>query len=104
MRKWLAALGLVVASVAVAVGAKTVLTPSRQLAVAPATPVAVDGAAASARLAAAVRFKTIASPTDVDANAAAFLGLQAHLQASFPKTHAALKREVVGKYSLLYTW
>jgi carboxypeptidase PM20D1 len=104
MRKWLAAFGLVVVAIVIAVGAKTALMPSRQLAVAPATPVAVDAAAASARLAAAVRFKTIASPTDVDANAAAFLGLQAHLQASFPKAHAALGREVIGKYGLLYTW
>ena len=104
MRKWLAALGLVVVALAVAVGAKTVLTPSRQLAVAPAKPVAVDAAAASERLAAAVRFKTIASQADVDANAAEFLALQAHLQASFPKAHGALKREVIGKYGLLYTW
>ncbi|HEY2561618.1 MAG TPA: M20 family peptidase [Caldimonas sp.] len=104
MRKWLAALGLVVVAIVIAVGAKTALTPSRQLAVAPATPVTVDAAAASARLAAAVRFKTIASPTDVDANAAEFFGLQAHLQASFPKAHSALKREVIGKYGLLYTW
>ncbi len=104
MRKWLAALGLVVLALAVAVGAKTLLTPSRQLAVAPAKPVQVDAAAVSDRLAAAVRFKTIASQTDVNANAAEFLGLQAHLQASFPKLHATLKREVIGKYGLLYIW
>jgi carboxypeptidase PM20D1 len=104
MRKWLAALGLVVVALAVAVGLKTELTSSRQLAVAPATPVAVDAAAASERLAGAVRFKTIASQADIDANAAEFLGLQAHLQASFPKAHAALKREVIDKYGLLYTW
>jgi len=104
MRKWLAAFGLIVLALAIAVGAKTLLMPSRQLAVAPAKPVAVDAAAASERLAAAVRFKTIASPADVDANAAEFLGLQAHLQASFPKVHATLRREVIGKYGLLYTW
>jgi carboxypeptidase PM20D1 len=104
MRKWLAALGLVVVSLAVAVGLKTELTPSRQPVVAPAKPVAVDAAAASERLAAAVRFRTVASQTDVDANAAEFLGLQAHLQASFPKVHTALQREVIGKYGLLYTW
>jgi carboxypeptidase PM20D1 len=89
MRKWLAALGLVVVALAVAIGAKTLLTPSRQLAVAPVRPAVVDAAAASARLARAVRFRTIASAADVDANGAEFLGLQAHLQASFPKLHAA---------------
>jgi carboxypeptidase PM20D1 len=104
MRNWLAALGLVVVALAIAVGAKTFATPSRQIVAVPAQPVAVDAAAASARLGAAVRLKTIASDTDVDANAAEFLALHAHLQASFPKLHAALKREVIGKYGLLYTW
>jgi carboxypeptidase PM20D1 len=104
MRKWLAAFGLVVVALAVAVAAKTIATPSRQLAVAAAKPVAVDASAASARLGAAVRLKTIASATDVDANGAEFLALHAHLQASFPKLHAALRRESIGKYGLLYTW
>jgi carboxypeptidase PM20D1 len=104
MRKWLAAFGLVVVALAVAVGVKTLATTSRQLVVAPAKPVAVDAAAASARLGAAVRLKTIASATDADANGAEFLALHAHLQASFPKLHAVLTREVIGKYGLLYTW
>jgi carboxypeptidase PM20D1 len=104
MRKWLAAFGLIVLALALAVGVKTLATPSRQLAVAAAKPVAVDAAAASARLGAAVRFKTIASDRDVDANASEFLALHAHLQESFPKLHAALTREVIGKYGLLYTW
>ena len=104
MRKLLALLGLVVLALAVVVGAKTLLMPSRQLAVAAVTPVVVDGAAASARLGAAVRFKTIASLEDADASAAEFAGLHAHLQASFPKAHAVLKREVIGKHGLVYTW
>ena len=104
MRKWLALLGGVVLALALVVGAKTVLTPSRQVAVAPARPVAVDAAAVSGRLADAVRLKTVASPADVDANAGEFLALQAHLQATFPKAHAVLRREVIGKYGLLYTW
>ncbi len=104
MRKLFALLGIVVLVLALVVGTKTALMPSRQLAVAPATKVDVDGAAASARLGAAVRFKTIASPDDVDANAAEFTGLQAHLVSSFPKAHAALQREIVGKYGLVYSW
>ena len=104
MKKWLALLGGVVLALALVVGAKTMLTTSRQVAASPVKPVAVDVAAASDRLAAAVRLRTIASATDVDANAAEFLALQAHLQASFPKAHAVLRREVIGKYGLLYTW
>jgi carboxypeptidase PM20D1 len=104
MRKLLALLGVVVLALALAVGAKTLLTPSKQLAVAAASPVRVDAAAVAARLGAAVRFKTIASVDDADANAAEFTGLHALLQASFPKAHAVLQREVVGKYGLVYTW
>ena len=104
MRKLFALLALVVLALALVVGAKTLLMPSRQLAVAAVTPVVVDGAAASARLGAAVRFKTIASLDDADANATEFAGLHAHLQASFPKAHAVLKRELIGKYGLVYTW
>jgi carboxypeptidase PM20D1 len=104
MRKLIAFLGLAVLVLLVVVGAKTLLMPSRQIAVAPATPVAVDSAAVAARLGAAVRFKTVASTIDVDANAAEFEGLHALLQASFPKAHAVLQRELVGKYGLVYTW
>ena len=103
MRKLFALLGIVVLVLALVVGAKTLLMPSRQMAVTPVAPVAVDAAAAE-RLGAAVRLKTIAMPNDVDANAAEFTGLHAHLQASFPKAHALLQREVIGKYGLLYTW
>ncbi len=104
MRKLLALLGIAVFALALAVGAKTLLMPSRQMVVAPVAPVAVDAAAASERLGAAVRLKTIAMPNDVNANAAEFTGLHAHLQSSFPKAHAALQREVVSQYGLLYTW
>ena len=104
MRKLLALLGVAVLALALVVGAKTLLMPSKQLAVATASPVPVDAAAVAARLGAAVRFKTIASVDDADANAAEFAGLHALLQASFPKAHAVLQREVVGKYSLVYTW
>ena len=104
MRKLLALLGIVVLGLAVAVGARTLLMPSRQVAVAPATPVPVDAAAVSGRLAAAVRYKTIASVADENASAAEFDGLHALLQASFPKAHAVLQRETFGRNGLVYTW
>ena len=104
MRKLFALLGIGVLVLALVVGAKTLLMPSRQLAVTPVAPVAVDAAAAAVRLGAAVRFKTIAMPDDVDANAAEFGSLHDHLQSSFPKAHAVLQRELIGKYGLLYTW
>ena len=104
MRKLFALLGIVVLVLAVAVGAKTMLTPSRQLQVAAVPPVQIDTAAAAGRLAQAVKFKTVSVYGDENANAAEFEALHAHLQASFPKAHALLKREAIGKFALLYTW
>jgi len=104
MRRLFGFIVLALLALVIGVGAKTLLTPSKQIAVAPVKPVAVDGEAAAARLGAAVRFKTIAVQDQLQANAEQFAGLQAHLQASFPKLHALLKREVVGERSLLYTW
>lgn len=77
---------------------------SRQIAVAAFPPVAVDTAAAAARLSEAIRFKTISSVTHPEQDAAALIGLQAHIAASFPAFHAAARREIVGGHSLLYTW
>ena len=103
MRKLFALIGIVVVALALAVGAKTALTPSRQLRVASVQPVTVDPAAAAGRLAAAVRLRTVSSYEDENANAGEFEALHAHLQASFPKAHAVLKREAIGKFGLLYT-
>lgn len=55
-------------------------------------------AGAAGRLADALRFPTLAG------DAEAFLGLHAQLRDSFPRVHAELRREVVAKLSLLYTW
>jgi len=104
VRKLFALIGIVVIALALAVGAKTALTPSRQLQVASVTPTMVDPAAAAGRLAVAVRFKTVSSYEDENANASEFEALHKHLQTSFPKAHAVLKRETIGKFGLLYTW
>lgn len=102
-RVLLVALGLVLLLV-VAVAANTLRQGSRQLDVSPAPSLAVDEKGLAERLSGAIRFQTIASRTDGDANAAEFRKLHEYLQQQFPKAHAALKREVVGGYSLLYTW
>ncbi len=96
-------LALLVALAAV-LAINTLRQGSRQLDV-PAVPVlAVDEAAVAQRLAEAVRLRTISSRDDANLSADQFKQLHALLQAKFPKTHAALKREVVADYSLLYTW
>ena len=77
---------------------------SRQIQVAAAPRLPVDEQAAAARLGEAIRFQTISNFLNPDSGAAALRGLQAHIAKSFPAFHAAAKREVVGTYSLLYTW
>ncbi len=77
---------------------------SRQLQVAAVPKAHVDTQAAAARLAEAIRFRTISSYEKPDQHAEALRGMQAHLEKSFPAFHAAAKREIVGDYSLLYTW
>lgn len=87
-----------------AVGINTWHKGSRQLVVAPIPKLHVDEAAVAARLAEAVRFKTISSRDDADLNAQEFLDFQRMLALRFPKVHAQLQRERVGQLSLLYTW
>ena len=96
----LAALLLLLAVLAV----NTARQGSRQLAVPALAPLPLDEAAAAARLAQAVRLKTISSRDDPGLNADQFQQLHALLDASFPLARAALKRESVGNLSLLYTW
>ena len=104
IKKILISLLALVLVLAAAVGINTARKGSRQMQVEPLAPVAVDEAAVAARLAEAVRLKTISSRDDANLNADQFKAFHALLQTRFPKTHAALKREVVGDLSLLYTW
>lgn len=96
----LAAIGVL----AVAVGVNTARSGSKQLTVDKAPALAIDEAAAAQRLGESLRFVTISDYKDADANGAEFDKLHAHLQASFPRLHATLKRENVNGKALLYTW
>jgi carboxypeptidase PM20D1 len=77
---------------------------SRQLQVAAVPKAQVDAQAAAARLAEAIRFRTISSYEKPEQHADALRGMHAHIEKGFPAFHAAAKREVVADYSLLYTW
>lgn len=61
-------------------------------------------AGAAERLAEAIRIPTISHEDSARFDAAAFAQLHELLRARFPRVHGALRREVVGGYSLLYTW
>ncbi|MGE5926515.1 MAG: M20/M25/M40 family metallo-hydrolase, partial [Gemmatimonadota bacterium] len=69
---------------------------------APATPGIPAGAAE--RLAHSTRFRTVSFADSVGGDSTAFAGLHGHLQSSYPRVHASLRRETVGRHSLLYTW
>ena len=89
---------------AAAVAANTVRQGSGQLDVPAAPPLAVDELGVAEKLAGSLRFRTVSSFDDAQLNAPEFHKLHGYLQQRFPKVHAALKREVIGDLSLLYTW
>jgi len=95
-----ALLALLVAAVAI----NTLRQGSRQLDVPAASPLAVDEKAVAQKLSGAIRYQTIASLENPEAGASEFLQFHTYLQQRFPHVHANLQRELVGKYSLLYTW
>lgn len=104
LKRIVVVLAALVLLLVVLVAANTLRQGSRQLAVPPAPPLAVDGRAVADKLAGAVRFRTIASREDATLNAGEFRQLHAWLEKSFPLVHARLQREAVGDLSLLYTW
>ena len=61
-------------------------------------------AAPEQNLAAAIRLETISHEDAVAFRPEPFLALHRLLEATYPRAHAALARETVSDYSLLYTW
>ncbi|WP_028603124.1 M20 family peptidase [Ottowia thiooxydans] len=104
VKKAILSFALLIAALVVAVAVNTWRQGSRQVSVPPAPALTIDTDAAAGRLAVAIKFKTISSLEDSNLNADQFTALHAHLQASYPRAHAALKRELVGGLTLLYTW
>jgi len=104
MKKILAVLGLVLLVLLAVLCVRAATVKSRQIQAQPVTDQPVDARAAAGRLAGALRFPTISHEDGRNVEAGAFLGLHEYLARSFPRVHAALGREVVANYSLLYTW
>jgi len=104
IRRLLGLVGLLLAALALVLAVNTWRQGSRQVAVAPLAPIAIDDLGAAESLSVAIRARTVSSRDDPRLNADQFEALQAHLQARYPKLHATLKRETVGGLSLLYTW
>ena len=95
------ALVVVLASV---VGIRTARFTSIQMQVDPIEKIAIDEERVAAHLARAIQLRTISYRDPAKFDRKEFIGLHSHLERTFPKVHATLKREVVGDFSLLYTW
>ncbi|MBZ4400811.1 M20 family peptidase [Myxococcus sp. AS-1-15] len=104
MKRLLLSMALAASVLVLVLVVRTLSFTSRQVAPAAMEPLTVDADAAAARLAGALRLKTVAASEGVPAEDAAFAGLHAYLAEHFPRVHAELKREPVGTHSLLYTW
>src|ERR1700687_1145552 len=104
MKKILAGVAAVLLVLAAILAVRASMLRSRQVAATPVTDLQVDARAAAEHLAAALRLRTVSRPDGMPAAPAEMAGLDRYLDQSFPRVHAALSREVVGTYSLLYTW
>ena len=104
MRKVPFAVAIVVLLVALVLVAKTLAYGSKQLTAEAAPSVSIDTAAAAARLAGAVAFRTISFQGTAGVDTTQFQGLHTYLQQSFPTVHARLGRERVAGFNLLYRW
>ena len=94
---------LVVLVLAVVLLART-FTPSVDQQAGKAYDFAPDQARVSQLMTGAVQYKTISYGRDKPTSAAALLAFHDYLAAQFPRVHSNIKREVVNKYSLLYSW
>src|SRR5690349_11571420 len=91
------------------VAIRTATFLSRQIHASPAAIAAaahepVNARAMAEQLGQAIRFQTISNQDPARFDAEAFRGMHRFLETTYPKLHATLKREVVGDFSLLYTW
>jgi carboxypeptidase PM20D1 len=104
-RGFLAVLAILVLFVGIVVVRTALVRPAAGAAapanLAPAPEINVD--LATTHLCEAIRIQTISRTRGVVEDPEAFLAFHAFLQAAYPRVHAALQREVVADYSLLYT-
>jgi carboxypeptidase PM20D1 len=84
--------------------ARTLLFGWRQRAITPIEAAPVDDACVAEHLAAAVRCQTVPRDDQGTPDPEAFAQLHRLLEQTYPLVHQHLRRELVGGYSLLYTW
>lgn len=100
------AIGVTLLAIAALIGLlliRTLTFSPNQLQVSPAQPAEID-ANAPARLAEAIRYKTVSSHDVAQTPADALQGLHQFLELAYPRAHATLEREIIATHSLIYTW
>jgi carboxypeptidase PM20D1 len=83
---------------------RTVTFTSRQVEVQRVTDIEVPEEEVAQRLAGALTFRTISHQDSTQFDSTAFFGLHRYLEEHFPGVHTTLRKEVVNRYSLLFTW
>ena len=107
MKKWVLALGVGIAALAGTVAARTAMFKpdavgdGSGITVAPAP--AFDSAAAAQHLSQAVQIQTISHQDPAENQTAEWDKLHTWLASTYPRTHAAMQREILGQ-TLLFTW
>lgn len=104
LKRLVVVLGLAALVLAGVLIGRATMMQSQQIEAAAIKTFAIDQDAAAARLAKAVQFKTISYPIPALFEKAEFIGLRDYLAATYPKAHAAMEREIVNDYSLLFKW
>lgn len=77
---------------------------SRQVSVGPIQAIAIDRDQLAERLSQAIQFKTISLQGSADPGAEEFRRFHTFIDQSFPHVAQQLRKELVGGYSLLYSW
>lgn len=67
-------------------------------------PADIDIEEAAQRLSEAIRLETISTQSPTEFNEDAFLAMHHFLEKAFPLIHKHLEKEVINKYSLVFTW
>ena len=104
MKKILLALLLCVVVLCSVILIKTSSFTSRQVEAETMESIAIDKQRAAQNLSRALQYKTISSQDPSKFDAAPFIAFHKFLAQAFPKSHGRLHKEVINKYSLLYTW
>jgi len=83
---------------------RTAQFTSKQVAVKPAAAVPIDEKISADHLARSLEFQTISFQDPAQFDHDEFLTFHQYIENTFPRVHSVLDREVVGDFSLLYTW